>query len=143
MWAKPLGGNIYQIRNTPFFAYGLNFMDSVLAVPECEDERPEIQSVFERSGHLTLRVFFDKSVPVPERIPMMESLNILKAYFEQMSDTFFALDVEPERSYSEVRSKLDAWVDQRLLDYETCEARIEGSFDDIPQIDETLDEDQT
>ena len=32
MWAKALGGDLYEVRNVPFHAYGLNCFDVVRAV---------------------------------------------------------------------------------------------------------------
>jgi len=32
LWAMPLGNDEFEIRNTPFYAYGLNWGDVVLAI---------------------------------------------------------------------------------------------------------------
>lgn len=47
-----------------------------------------------------------------------------------------ALDVKPEPGVDAVRDMLDEYVASGDLDYETCEARIEGSFDDLPEEDD-------
>jgi hypothetical protein len=41
-----------------------------------------------------------------------------------------ALGIEPTGDRDEVRECLDEWARQGKLDCETCEARVEGSFDD-------------
>ena len=51
---------------------------------------------------------------------------------ERLNSSFFAIDVEPEGNYEEVCERLAAWESAGLLEYETCEARIVGSFDDAP-----------
>lgn len=138
MWGLPLGENLYQIRNTPFYAYGLNFLDIVIAVAESEDLKPEILKVVERSGHQTIRVFFDSEIPQPDRIRLLKSLNTIHTFFEQLSDSFFALDIQPEINYLEIRSILDNWNNQNILDYETCEAKVDGSFDSLPEAEESI-----
>ncbi|WP_407540005.1 DUF4265 domain-containing protein [Deinococcus radiomollis] len=137
MWALPLGENRYQIRNTPFYAYNLNFLDIVIAASGNEDLKPEILSVVERSGHQTIRVFFSAEIPQSNRIRLLESLNTLHTFFEQLSDSFFTLDIQPECDYLGVRSILDKWNSQDILDYETCEAKFAGSFDSLPEAEES------
>ena len=85
MWAVDLGNDLYELRNVPFHAYDLNFGDVVRATADSPELKPEIRGVERRSGHRTLRVFFQKR----------------------------------ER--------------QGWSAYETCEARMAGSFDDRPQ----------
>src|SRR4051812_10666311 len=73
-WAKPLGGDLYELRNSPWYAYDLNFYDVVRAVPDKPDEKPRIVGVARRGGHKTLRVAFAPEVAEPERVDMLRSL---------------------------------------------------------------------
>src|SRR5262245_56293650 len=57
-WAKPLGGDLYELRNSPWYAYDLHFYDVVRAIPDQPDERPRITGVVRAGGHKTLRVLF-------------------------------------------------------------------------------------
>lgn len=59
MWAKPLGGDLYELRNSPFYAYEYNFLDIVRAVPPGPDQKPSIEAVIERSGHRTIWISGD------------------------------------------------------------------------------------
>jgi hypothetical protein len=138
MWARPLGGDEYEIQNLPFYAYGLNYLDVVEAIAAGPDRKPSVVRLVRPSGHRTLRVFFDESTAEPERVPLLETMSVLGTSIERATERLFAVDVRPDGDYSAVRTQLDAWVAEGLLDYETCEARIEGSFDDAPS-DETSD----
>ena len=131
-WARPLGNDRYELHNVPFHAYDLNFLDVVEAVAATTDLKPEIRRVVRRSGHRTLRVIFPASTPEEDRVPLLESLGDLQASFEGANETLFALDIKPSGNYQAVRDRLDVWEKEGLLDYETCEARVEGSFDDEP-----------
>jgi Domain of unknown function (DUF4265) len=133
MWALPLGADLYELRNTPFHAYDLNLLDVVEARSSDPDLTPAILRVVRRSGHRTLRVRFSESTTVSDRIVRLESLASLKASFEGKNDAFFAIDVAPGGDYQGVCDQLAAWESEGALDYETCEARIAGSFDDRPQ----------
>lgn len=135
MWAEDLGSDLYRIRNVPFFAYGLNFYDVVRATAGSPDLKPEIRDVVEPSGHKTLRMLFPKSVEREEQARLLDSLEKHKAYYERATATHIAVDIEPEGSYDDVYDQLQQWEDAGLLSFETCEARIDGSFDDLLEDD--------
>lgn len=131
MWAEELGSDLFRIRNVPFFAYGLNFHDVVRATADSPDLKPEIREVVESSGHKTLRILFPKSVERDEQVKLLDSLKEHEAYYERATATHVAIDVEPEGSYNDVYDQLQEWEEAGLLSFETCEARVEGSFDDL------------
>src|SRR5438046_10028757 len=72
MWAKPLGKDLYEIRNVPFHAYGLNFGDVVRAVEPAPDKKPVVSELVRRSGHRTLRVLFSESVADGARVELLQ-----------------------------------------------------------------------
>jgi hypothetical protein len=88
--------------------------------------------VVERSGHRTIRVFFGPTVTEEELLRQLRSLNELQVTFERCNERYFALDLEPEAKIDVVRDRLDQLHAAGVLDYETCEARIDGSFDAAP-----------
>jgi hypothetical protein len=132
MWARPLGNDTYELRNTPFYAYGLNFLDVVEACAETPDRKPTVIRVTKRSGHRTLRVRLSDAVPVRERRALLDSLVTYGASFEGRDDSFFAIDIAPTGDYRAVCERLAALERAGVLDYETCEARVADSFDDVP-----------
>lgn len=131
LWAQPLGDGLYQLQSSPFYAYALNFLDVVLATPGEPELPPQVRRVVRRSGHATLRVVFFESVPETERAPLLTSLAGHEATFEAADERYFVLDVDPAGDLGAVRQQLDAWESAGMLEYETCEARREDSFDDV------------
>jgi hypothetical protein len=132
MWAAPLGDDLFEVRNVPFYAYGLNFLDIVRAVEPSPSKKPVVSELVKSGGHNTLRVSFTDALPESERPELLRRLNDHRAYFEGANSGYFAIDVGPDGDYVAVRSQLDEWAEAGLLQYETCEARVPGSFDDRP-----------
>jgi hypothetical protein len=64
-------------------------------------------------------------------------LRVLSVSFEGADNAFFALDLEPQADTDRVRDELDRWERQGWIEYETCEARVPGSFDARPADDDT------
>lgn len=62
VWAQPLGDDLYEIRNVPFYAYGLNYSDIVRARSEDPDLKPEVIEVIKENGHSTIRVYFSREL---------------------------------------------------------------------------------
>jgi hypothetical protein len=133
MWAKPLGSDRYEIRNNPFYAYGLNFMDIVIAVPNSKESKPAIKSVFSKSGHTALRVIFLSVLEYDERIRVLENLKVHKCFFEGANKSYFSLDIEPDGNLKLVKDILDKLESQNILGYETCEQKEQGHFGPAPE----------
>jgi len=131
LWALSLGDDLYEIRSTPFCAYGLNWGDVVRAMEERPDYKPEIIEVVKLSGHRTLRIYFATRA-VAEQEVVLNELNALGVCYERADEEFVTLDVELGADYDLVCERLRDLTEKGILDYETCEARIDGSFDDVP-----------
>jgi hypothetical protein len=132
LWAQALGADRYRIENVPFYAYGVNVHDVVEARPSSPDLKPSVLRVLESGGHSTIRVSFHEGVAEEDRIGHLSLLRELHVTFERSSASYFALDLEPDADILEVRARLDALEATGVLEYETCEARIPGSFDAAP-----------
>jgi uncharacterized protein DUF4265 len=132
LWASNLGADRYRIENIPFYAYNLNLYDVVEARPSAPDLKPSVLRVLERSGHNTIRVLFSKDVGEADRIGHLYAMRELHVEFERCSARYFALDLEPDADVGHVRERLDTLQAAGCLEYETCEARMLGSFDDAP-----------
>jgi hypothetical protein len=128
-WAEDLGKNLYRLRNTPFYAYGINFYDIVYAKAESSELKPSILKVQEYCGHKTLRVIFLDQATIDERVERLNQLHQYKAYHENANDILFAIDIEPDGNYGSVCDLLFTWENEGVLSYETCEASTEGRFD--------------
>jgi hypothetical protein len=132
MWAVELGDDLYELRNSPFHAYDLNFGDVVYATADSPDLKPEVRRVVRRSGNQTLRVLFAKGQSEEAMLSLVQSLKAHGVSFEGGNKRYFALDLQPEADIRKVREILDEWEARGLAHYETCEARVPGSFDDAP-----------
>jgi hypothetical protein len=136
LWAKILGNDLYEIDNVPFHIYGLNYRDVVRATSASPDLKPEIREVVRPSGHRTLRVVFPDHTAKDTRIPFLQTLTKYGATFENKDSTLFAIDVAPEGDYPGLCEHLQQLEDNGFVSYESCEARLPGSFDDLPQEDD-------
>jgi hypothetical protein len=132
MWALELGGDSYELRNSPFYAYDLNYLDVVYAVADNPDHKPQIKRVQRRSGHKTLRVIFKNETTKPQRDLLLKGLNRFGVTWEGHEYRLFSLDIPPHGDYRGTCTQLMEWETNSLLEYETCEARVVGSFDDEP-----------
>ncbi|MGH9928178.1 MAG: DUF4265 domain-containing protein [Pyrinomonadaceae bacterium] len=90
MWALPLGGNLYEIRNTPFYAYGINWGDIVRADSNDPKLKPEVREVVAPSGNKTLRVFLNKELGQAEQDAVLSSLQFLDISWERANDHYVA-----------------------------------------------------
>lgn len=54
LWALPLGDDLYEIRNSPFYAYGINWGDVVWAHSNDPELKPQVREVVTPSGNRTL-----------------------------------------------------------------------------------------
>ena len=122
-----------QIDNVPFFAYDLNYGDVVEAIERSPELKQSVRRVLQRSGHRTLRVFFNRELSREQQTERLESLRELAVSYERKGERYVALDLEPSSDLSVVRDRLDGWLAEGIADYETCEARVPGSFDDAPE----------
>lgn len=132
MWARPLGDGLFELENSPFYAYDVNYKDVVYAVATHPDHKPLVRRVERRGGHRTLRARFRDEVPKPHRTLLLKGLDRHGVTWEGADHLLFSLDIAPEGNYQAVCDQLWQWEQEGLLEYETCEARVEGSFDDAP-----------
>ena len=115
-------------------AYGLNFGDVVLATQDEPSMKTEIRRLVSTSGHHTLRLFFITGVEQTQQGAALERLAAMGVEVERADARFVCLDLANNVDNQAVKSVLDALEIEGLLEYETCEARIEGSFDDRPDV---------
>jgi hypothetical protein len=140
MWARPVGNDLYELENSAFYAYDLNYRDVVCAVADDPRHKPIVRRVERRSGHRTLRVLFLKQVSDPQRTLLLKGLDRFGVTWEGADGRLFSLDIPAESHYQPVCDQLWAWEEAGLLEYESCEARVPGSFDDAPQGSEKKEE---
>lgn len=133
-WAKPVGPELYELENAPFYAYGLNFLDVVKAI-ENNDAILEVSEVIKSSGHRTLRIIFESGLDERDQQELLADLMKLDVSFERANQHYLTIDVHPGADYDTVCDKLFQLEQQGLLEYETCEAKVLNSFDAPPDDD--------
>jgi hypothetical protein len=139
IWAKPLGKDEYELRNSPFYAYGLNWGDIVLAISAEPDLKPLVRKVVRPSGNRTLRVFFGDNLSRESQNEYLDGLKDLGLSYERATGHLVALDVEANGDYDAICDELWKLEKEGVLQYETCEARAEGRFDDGPEVDDEIE----
>src|SRR5689334_16998522 len=82
MWARALGNDLYELDNSPFCAYGLNYKDVVFALADNPSQKPRILRIDRRGGHRTLRFRFPATVDRSDRDRFMEKLVGMGTSFE-------------------------------------------------------------
>jgi hypothetical protein len=142
MWARVLENDLYEIDNIPFYAYGINYRDVVYATSDAPDLKPEIRNVVKRSGHQTLRIIFKSGISKDKQAPYLEYIRTAGASIERASESYLAIEVPPSAGWEELRAYLDRLKGQQVLEYETCEERVPGSFDEAPPEETSRDKDR-
>jgi endoglucanase Acf2 len=132
MWARSLGNDLYELRNSPFSAYDLNYLDVVFAMSSEPGLKPQISRIERRSGHKTLRLIFTAATERLERDKILARINELGATYENANSTLYSLDIPPTENYQSLCDELWNLEESGSLEYETCEARVPGSFDAAP-----------
>jgi len=117
MWAKPLGDDCYELRNSPFYAYSFNFLDVVRAKAPSPDRKPEVSEIVRRSGHRTVWVTFTDAAPPAARQSRLELLNEYRAFYEGLDNTYFAIDIEPDGRLDATLARLAAWQAEGVLKF--------------------------
>lgn len=115
-WVLPLNDGTYQIENVPYYVYGISYGDVVSA--KREDAFLVFDSVVERSGHSTYRIF----LATPEAENGFESnwepLAKLGCTYERATDYLIAVDVPPTSDIFAVYAALEAGEKLEYWDFE-------------------------
>jgi hypothetical protein len=116
LWAKPLGNDLYEVRNSPWHNTEINYLDVVRAVAPSEDMKPVFVDVYKRSGHRTIHVYFDKESTEEERKNVLRALNELGATYEGATTQLYAIDLKPRFDFNVVADTLRQFEDGGILE---------------------------
>jgi hypothetical protein len=110
-WAVDLGNHQYQLKNFPFFFYGLSFDDIFEAKPSTEyedDPRPYFTKIVQKSGHRTVRVFLKNSIKESdEAAQVLSQLKALHCGYEGNGSNFFVINIQPHCDFEAVMSLIE------------------------------------
>ncbi len=103
-WALPLGDNQYQLKNFPFFYYGISYNDIFEASPKYDDdERPYLVKVLQKSGNKTVRILFEKSIKdASGSKEILDKLLAMGCGYEGNGAKFFVVNVQPHCDFDSV-----------------------------------------
>jgi hypothetical protein len=118
-WAKPLGEDLYELRNTPWYAYDINWGDVVRCDGMSDAGHPIVREIVEVGGHQTLRVFFAQGASEADRERVLAQLNALGATYENSGNKLYSVDLEPEVAVEPVLDFLALEEEHEILDWET------------------------
>lgn len=96
LWATPVAPDQYQLENSPFFAYGVSWLDIVEAHRTGDGEFPVFTRVVQPSGHRTLRLILKPGADeAAASQAVLERLNALGASYEGYNSRYLAIDIPP------------------------------------------------
>jgi len=116
LWAAPLGENLYELRNSPWNARNVNWLDVVEAIPESDDQWPEFVRVHKRSGHRTIHLYI-LDAGQGRRDEILQHCNELGATYEGMNDRMYALDFAPDIDISSTVEYVKSLQEQGVADW--------------------------
>jgi hypothetical protein len=120
LWATPVAGSewrLFEIRNSPFFALGVNHRDVVQATPTAYDRVFDFTAVVKRGGHSTYMLLIPPTeVRLPSYWKMLKSLGC--SYESGHIDLgvgrrlMYSVDVPPTADIHEVYGILEKGEDK-------------------------------
>ena len=107
LWAEPLGCNEYKLDNSPFFAYGISWQDTIEANPQEDGGFPLFQRVLKKSGNQTIRIIFDPPLENGNVSELtLQEIVSLGCSFEGATSSLIAVNIPPEVKLEEIRKFL-------------------------------------
>ena len=96
LWAFDLGADRYKLDNSPFYAYGVSWGDTVSAPHDEAEGRPTFRSVLSKSGHRTVRVIFDPPVASGNKSDaVLQGLVRLGCEYEGANPGYIVVSIPP------------------------------------------------
>ena len=97
LWATRVGEDQYVLENSPFYAYGVSWLDTVHAPFSPEEGLPTFQAVVEKSGNRTIRIIFDPPVsPGNVSDQVLQGAVSLGCSYEGANPGYVALNIPAE-----------------------------------------------
>ena len=127
LWATPLGEDLHQLENSPFYAYSVSWKDIVYAPYDPVEQFPTFQRVLSKSGHRTIRIIFDEAVTEGSASKLLlQELVSLRCSYEGASKTYICVDIPPELELETVRQ----FLIQHSVQFEHADPTYDDLFPD-------------
>jgi hypothetical protein len=117
VWAFSLGNDLYEIRNSPWYARNVNWGDWVRAIAPSDDKWPVFVSVVKRSGHRTIHVILLEG-GFSRREQILREITRLGASYENNNDKMYALDCPPEVDVAPIIQYLENLETNDVVEFE-------------------------
>ena len=104
LWAFHLGGNLYRLDNTPWYAYRVSTRDVIEAEAGTASGFPVFGRVVEKSGYRTVRIVADEDFTDE----LLKEIKALGCSFEGATRRFIAIDIPPNVELDKVAAFLTA-----------------------------------
>jgi hypothetical protein len=122
LWARPLSNDLYELRNTPFFARHCALGD-IVRCTVAEEELPRFVEVVTPSGNRTVRIFVPNG---PQRdaqkAAILDRLDAFRCTYELHADFtgLVAVCIPREVDRSPVFAYLNGLVADGIADWESA-----------------------
>jgi len=126
-WAKPVGDGLFQLENSPFYAYGVSWLDVVEARKPEDNGFPVFTKVVEKSGNRTVRVIFNPPIEdgnVSKKI--VDTLVELGCSFEGANPSYIAINIPREVDFWKIRD----FLVEKELEWEYADPSYSTLFPD-------------
>lgn len=142
LWARPLEDEpgLFEVRNVPYFTYGIHVHDVVRCEvqhgtvthpqtgKEVEYQMLEVVEVARAGGWHTVRVLFADGTDMDAMRKVVDRLGELGGHPDLGFPGFLSLGVPPDQDFEAVLEYLDEMAATEMLQFETAEQKVEGSF---------------
>ena len=116
LWAEPLGGDRYRLRNVPFLAFGFSEQDVITAKEDNGALR--VTGVAIRSGHSTYRLVLPEDTSEEKFLQDWVPLKELGCTYERATRRYIAIDVPPPADIYAVYNALEEGEGAGLWEFE-------------------------
>lgn len=118
VWVEKIGGDLFKIKSTPFYAIGLSFLDDVIAKFDELTGDLLFKEVASHSGHSTYRIIVTDSEIKLWEIALWKKLEVVGCSFEEGITKLYAIDVPPITNIQHVYSVLQRGESEGVWEFE-------------------------
>ena len=116
MWAERIDENEFRLRNSPFYAKGVSFLDEVETINVMGQN--VFKEVLQAGGHSTYRIIIFQEQYEINFERFWEPLETIGCNYERATEILFAIDVPPTTDVQEVCRLLDVGSEEGVWDFE-------------------------
>lgn len=116
LWAEPLGGGRYRLRNVPFLVFGFSEQDVITAKED--NGALKVTGVAIRGGHSTYRLVLPDDTSEERFLQDWVPLKELGCTYERATQRYIAIDVPPPADIYAVYNALEEGESAGLWEFE-------------------------